>query len=155
MKRYSYIILSITAILIMALIIWGVTSLVEPSLTNISDKMSIITVVAAIIGVIGFLAGFKDILEFSRDVKLTVSDKSKNIETAEGIRVSPIIQQSKENILLEYRIEVLEGLVEWLLKNGEYSQQIDSSVIDEIHRKALFTARRKYPEAEINIEGRG
>ncbi len=61
---------------------------------------------------------------------------------------------SREEILLEYRIAVLEGIVDWMLNNGVFVKAIEPEDMAAVHKKALELTRRRYPGAAIDFSGR-
>jgi hypothetical protein len=61
----------------------------------------------------------------------------------------------KEVIMLEYRISILEGIVEWLLTNGVVVKSMDTTEMKTIHQQAVNLLRQRYPEIQIDIKFEG
>jgi hypothetical protein len=62
---------------------------------------------------------------------------------------------SKEIIRLEYRVAVLEGIVNWMLTNGVFVKSIESSEMEQIHGEAVDLLKRRYPQAQIDFRFEG
>ncbi len=61
---------------------------------------------------------------------------------------------TRDEIMLEYRIAVLEGTIEWMLSNGVFVKSIEPDEMEKIHAEALDLTKRRYPEAQIEFKGR-
>jgi hypothetical protein len=59
---------------------------------------------------------------------------------------------TKEDIILEYRVAVLEGLVEWMLNNGMFDKGLDLEERENMHNAAMEYVKTKYPHVEISFE---
>lgn len=57
------------------------------------------------------------------------------------------------DVMLEYRVAVLEGVVDWLLKNGIFTKSLDGDEMKQIHEKAVQLVNRAYPNTEIEFKG--
>ena len=65
-----------------------------------------------------------------------------------------IEKATKEEVMLEYRIAVLEGITDWMLSNGVFMKSIEDDEMKQIHTDALYITRRRYPGIEIEFKGR-
>lgn len=61
---------------------------------------------------------------------------------------------SSETIKLEYRVAVLEGIVSWMLTNGVFVKSIEAEEMENIHSQAVNIIQNRYPDAQIELEGR-
>lgn len=60
----------------------------------------------------------------------------------------------KEDVLLEYRVAVLEALTDWMLTNGVFNRAMETSEMADIHEQAVAVVRRRYPGAHVEFKGR-
>ena len=61
---------------------------------------------------------------------------------------------TKEDIMLQYRVAVLEDLVGWMLKCGTFSKELDEEEMKQIHDSAVETVRQRYPYVNIRFQGK-
>ena len=60
---------------------------------------------------------------------------------------------TKEDIMLQYRVAVLEDLVGWMLNCGTFSKEMNEHEMEEIHDSAVEAVRQRYPYVNIRFEG--
>ena len=63
-------------------------------------------------------------------------------------------QPTKADIMLEYRIAVLEGIIDWMLNNGVFVRSIEPDEMESVHNNALKQTRQRYPGVEISYTGK-
>jgi len=146
MKRYSYILISVGLIGAVSISIWAISQFFLPNIIP-EEISSLWFLVFALIGVIAALAALKDFLEIFSSRKEETPEFEKTLK-------STATKQEKNVIMLEYRIAVLEGVMEWMLRNGKYKEKITPSEMANIDTQALISVRHKFPDAEISFEGR-
>lgn len=61
---------------------------------------------------------------------------------------------TKHEVLLEYRVAILEGVFEWMLKNGVFVQVLEAGDMKRIHGQATEAVKRRYPNAHVKFTGK-
>ncbi len=69
-----------------------------------------------------------------------------------GIKFGEIdVSQILEN---EYRINVLERILDWILKNNSaFNHQLTPDIISQIRKDVIKDLQKKYPNSGIEIKG--
>lgn len=60
---------------------------------------------------------------------------------------------NRADVLLEFRVAVLEGIVDWLLKNNSLPANITRQEIDKIDQYALESVKKHHPGVEMELIG--
>lgn len=117
----------------------------------------------AFVSLLAVLASLNDLTDF---VSLLGKDSAKNaapdlVEQPDSAR-RDIVQNitiyqdaAKQNVMLEYRVEVLEGMIEWLLENGVVVKSLSEEETKAIQQEAIVKLRKRFPDAHIAIEEGG
>ena len=61
---------------------------------------------------------------------------------------------SEVDVLLEYRVAVLDGIVDSMLSNGVFTKSLESNEMEQIHERALLLVRRAHSDTKIELKGR-
>ena len=61
---------------------------------------------------------------------------------------------TNEDVMLEYRVAVLEGIVDWLLNNAVVMKNLEPSEMEQIHEKAVELVNRAYPGTDVEFKGK-
>lgn len=142
--------LSLVIVFILTIIIVVISIFIFPEWLSSSSTTALF--IAVLLGITALLASLKNVTEFIGYLK---EEKPSSNSSLSKDQVRVPIKEPTENVLLEYRIAILEGTVEWLLTNGVFVKTIEQSEMEKIHNKAIELVRRRYPEAQIEFkEGR-
>jgi len=167
-KRNSFIGLTILVAVLAFGVVFGVIALFNAGFTS-PENAALLFVLGLVLGAIAFLAGFKDAIElFTLPLRLRKESSRSKEKAADDQVISResapsssepssrvlLLRQDKESVMLEYRVAVLEGIINWMLYHGKFSKNIETAEMEEIHKQALDLVRRRYPEAQISFEGK-
>lgn len=69
-----------------------------------------------------------------------------------GFKIGSI--SSDTMLINEYRISVLEHLLQWIIENNKDKLNIpNQNVVDGIRKKVFSDLQNKYPDAELKLRG--